>query len=52
MAKNGEKKGLSCSGMIGASIRSNFTFGFNVNENDTYSIVHCVFDDSVILDRR
>ena len=37
---------------FGASIRSNFTFGFNVNENDTYSIVYCVFDDSVILDRR
>ena len=37
---------------FGASIRSNFTFGFNVNEDDTYKIVYCVFDDSVILDRR
>lgn len=37
---------------FGASIRSNFTFGFKINENDTYRIVYCVFDDTVILDRR
>lgn len=37
---------------FGASIRSDFTFGFNVNENDTYSIVYCFFDDVVVIDRR
>ena len=37
---------------FGTSIRSYFTFGFKVNEDNTYKIVYCIFDDSVILDRR
>ena len=39
---------------FGAKIRGHFQFGFRINdyENIDYNIVYCIFDDTVIVDRR
>lgn len=39
---------------FGAKIRGHFEFGFRINDYDNidYDIVYCIFDDTVIVDRR
>lgn len=39
---------------FGAKVRGQFKFGFRINDYDNidYDIVYCIFDDTVIVDRR